>query len=164
MSCSRKCNTWPSQNMNDRSETSVLVRWPENQQWKHMQHTVVDFGAWDRCQNTRTATQVRRCRNNLQNPSSPMRCTEQWLAHGWCRKGTDIVRGGTSCKQAEGHQRESVAGPQRIRDTSNAKRNEHSILQIDCCSVFSSSIDWRDDRRGLDIQCKSTRNYEWTDM
>ena len=51
-----------------------------------------------------------------------------------------------------------------MKGISNAQRNVYSTLQIDCASVCSVGSDCRDNRRGLDIQCKSTRNYEWPDM
>ena len=142
----------------------MLVKWTEDLQQRHTQNIVIDSDACDTCQNMSTAMQVHRCCKILQNPSSLRRCTEQWLAHDWRRKGTSIARGGRSGKQAANHQRENAAGSQRIKGIFNARRNVYSTLQIDCDSVCSVGSDCRDDRHGLDIQCKSTRNYEWTDM
>ena len=139
-------------------------KWTGNLPWTHTQNIENDSCDGNTCQNTNTARQVRRCHNSLQNLSFLMRCMEQWLAHGWHRKGTNIVRGDRPGKQTASHQGENVAGLQHMKGISNAERNVCSTLQIDSSSVCFAGIDSRDDRHGFDIQCKSTRNYEWTNM
>ena len=130
-----------------------------DQHQKHTENIAVDPCDGNNLWNMNTATLGHRRCNIRQTLKSQEQCIETWLANDWHNHGTNIAEADNFGKQALNHQWGNLGGWRRRTDTSNGKRNACSTQQIVFHSACSCGSDCHDDRRGLYILCKHTRNY-----